>query len=190
MPRARRHARHDEIECGEFVFLRTGVQYGDDGILNLRHFVPFQQETWTHDGTANHALSTQYDALTSRVMSRITASAGGAITSKMRKRIILPRDFGSFPGLGVSLAVQSSVSIPTAYTLSAFMDGVADGVLNAASIKPTLGGTYETMVSEFGSDYAAGNLVTLEVALTTANNGEWAELGDIEIAYLTGRGNV
>lgn len=190
MPRARRHARHDEMENGEFVFLATGVEYGHDGILNLRHYVPFSQETWIHDGTANHAQTAPYDAVTSRLTNRVTASLGGAITSRTRKRIVLPRDFGSFPASGVSVIVRSSASIPTDVQLSLYMDGVADSSLIAYSIKPTVGLTYEEKFASIGDTYSPGDVVTLELAVTTANNAEYAEVGDIEIAYLSGRGNV
>lgn len=190
MPRAIRHARHDESECGEIVYLRTAVEYGDDGIKGLRHFVPIEQGNWLHDGTANHALSRVYDAGTSRIMDRITASAGGAITSKMRKRLLLPYDFGQFFSFSLSLIVRGNAgTLPTSFKLTLLNAAAADATINGLSIKPTVGNTFELKTTMPGTVYVRGVFLTLEFELVTANNGEWGEIGDLFLAYQSGRGN-
>ncbi len=191
MPRWKRAARAEEIGNGHFHFLNTDVFYGDDGIKGLRHFVPLAQSDWIHDGTANHSMSDQLDAGTSRLMKRITAGAGGAITSRMRKQVLLPRDFWYFPALGFEMMVRASASLPTAVTMTVKRLGTADGTVNDADIKPSVGGVFE--LKQLGistTTYMAGDVVLLEFKLETANNAEYAEIGALALAYKTARGNV
>lgn len=191
MPRWKRAARAEEIGNGHFHFLNTDVYYGDDGIKNLRHFVPLAQSDWVHDGTANHAMSDQLDSGTSRLMKRITASAGGAITSYMRKQVLVPRDFWYFPALGFEMMVRGSGTLPTAVTMTVKRLGTADATVNDEDIKPSVGSVFEAkQLSIESSTYMAGDVILLEFKLTTGGVGQYAEIGALAMAYKTARGNV
>ncbi len=186
-----RHARADEIANGFFKFINTNLKYGDDGITGLLKHVPIAQTEWLHDGTANHALSYQFDAGSSRIMSRITAAAGGAITSRIRKNLILPRDFGSFEAFGFQMAVRGSNALPTSVTMTVKRNGTADGTVNDLSIIPSTHSVFEVkQISITSLTYLAQDQILLEFKVTTANNGEWAEIGEVQLSYLTKGGNV
>jgi hypothetical protein len=120
-----RHARADEIANGYFKFINTNLKYGDDGITGMLNHIPITQTEWLHDGTANHAKSDQFDAGSSRIMSRITAAAGGTIASIMRKNLVLPRDFGSFEAFGFQMVVRGSNALPSAVTMTVKRNGTA-----------------------------------------------------------------
>jgi hypothetical protein len=191
MPRWKRAARAEEIGNGHFEFLNTGVVYGDDGIKGLRHFAPLAQSDWVHDGTANHAMSDQLDAATSRLMKRITAAAGGAITSYMRKQVLVPRDFWKFPAFGFAMIVRGSGTLPTAVTMTVKRLGTADANVNDLNIKPSVGTTFESKTTSITSTtYLAGDVILLEFKVTTANAAEYAEIGAVQLGYTTARGNV
>lgn len=191
MPPWKRGARCEEIGNGHFKFLNTGVEYGDDGIKGLRKHVPLPQSEWIHDGTANHVKSDQFDAGTSRMMTRIAATAGGAITSRMRKQIVVPRDFWKFPTLGFEMIVRGSNALPTAVTMTVKRLGTADANVNDLTIKPSVVLTFEVkQISITSTTYLFGDALILEFKVTTANNAEYAEIGAIAISYITARGNV
>lgn len=191
MPPWRRGVRADEIGAGHFKFLNTGVEVGDDGIKGLRHYVPLSQNEWLHDGTANHAKSEQYDGGTGRILTRITAAAGGAITSRMRKRVLLPRDFWKFPALGFEVIVRGSNALPTFVKMTVERNATPDGTVNDLDIKPSVHSTFEAkQMSISSTTYLAGDFIILEFKVTTANNAEWAEIGDVQLGYITARGNV
>lgn len=186
-----RHARADEIGNGYFRFINTGVKFGDDGIEGLLHHVPIAQTEWLHDGTANHTKSDQLDAGTSRIMTRITAGAGGAITSRMRKNLVLPRDFGTFEPYGFQMLVRGSNPLPTAYTVTVKRNGSPDTTVNDHTINPSVHSVFEVMqlpITDFV--YLAQDLLLVEVKLTTANNGEWAEIGHMQLTYISAGGNI
>lgn len=192
MPKFQRHARADEIGAGHFKFLNTGVIVGDDGIKGLKKYTPIAQTEWLHDGTANHAKTDVYDAGTGRIMTRITSAAGGAITSRMRKRVLLSRDFWKFFSGGFEMIVRGNAgTLPTAYTMTVERNATPDSVVNDYSIKPSVAATFEQkLLSITDTTYLAHELVTLIVKLTTANAGEWCEIGDVGLAYVTRRGNI
>lgn len=186
-----RHARADEIANGYFKFINTNVKYADDGISNLVEHVPIAQTEWLHDGTANHARSETFDSTNSRILTRITASAGGAITSRMRKCLLLPRNYGTFQPFGFQMLVRGSNALPTAVTMTVKRLGTADGTVNDADIKPSVHSVFEVKQLTISSTtYLPQDLVLLEFKVTTANNGEWAEVGHMSLNFLTAGGNI
>ncbi len=191
MPNWLRHARADEIANGYFKFLNTNLTYGDNGIHGMLHHVPIAQTEWLHDGTADHVKSDEFDSGTSRIMTRITSSAGGAITSMMRKNLVLPRDFASFEAFGFQMVVRGSNPLPTAATMTVKRNGTADGTVNDADIKPSVHSVFEVKQLSISSlTYMAQDLVLLEFKLETANNAEWVEIGHVQLTYISGGGNV
>lgn len=186
-----RHARADEIANGYFKFINTNVKYADNGITNLVEHVPISQTEWLHDGTANHAKSEQFDSTNSRILTRITAAAGGAITSRMRKCLLLPRQFGTFQAYGFRVLVRGSNALPTAVTMTVKRLGTADGTVNDSDIKPSVHSVFEFKELSITSlTYLPQDLVLLEFKVETANNGEWAEIGHVSLSYLTIGGNI
>lgn len=184
-----RAARADEIANGHFRFINTNLEYGDDGIKGLRHCIPLAQQEWLHDGTAGHTKSDQYDSGSSRIMTRITST--GAATSRMRKRVLLPRDFWKFPTIGFEFVVRGSSPLPTAVTMTVRLYGTADGSVNDANIKPAVASVFEVKaLSITDSTYFSADFITLEFKMQSSGAGEWAEIGDIELGYITARGNI
>jgi len=185
----RRHARADEIANGYFKFINTGVKFGDDGIDGLLHHVPIAQTEWLHDGTAGHTKSDQFDSSTSRILSRITST--GAATSRMRKNLVLPRDFGSFQAFGFQMVVRGSNPLPTAFTMTVKRNVIADATMNDNDIKPSVHSVFEVKQRSITSlTYLPQDLVLLEVKIQSSGSGEWAEIGDVQLTYVSAGGNV
>lgn len=189
MADAYRHVRQDEIQAGYFMFLATGVYYSHTGIQGLLYSAAVDNNNWIFSGT-NCAYSQVYDAATSRINNRVTASAGGA-TGTLRKRVLLPRGYG-YPKQDVGLMVwtRSGANLPTAQVLTMLFNGSADPGINSSNIAPTLPNTYEQTFWIYTGFYVSGDFVTLEMDCTLANNGDWVEIGDLELMYYSGRGNV
>lgn len=186
-----RHARADEIANGYFHFINTNVRFGDDGISGLIHHVPIAQTEWLHDGTANHVKSDQFDAGSSRIMTRIAATANGVITSRMRKVLLLPRDYGRFQPFGFRMTVRCSSPPPTATTMTVKRNGTADSVVNDLSILPAAAATFEIKeLTITSTTYLPGELILLEYKLTSGSNGEYCEVGDVAVNYVCAGGNI
>lgn len=190
MPPARLPNRHEEIQNGEFVFLQHGVEYGDDGVKNLKHFVPMAQNEWHHFLSAtHHRLVRVHETVTSRIMTRMIACEGGAKTSKMMRRILLPKDFGSFPVSGLSVISRRSSNV-TSFSVTLWKSGVADLTIDNISIFPISENTFEAFSFTPAASYSPGDFASIEIKIQTSGRGAWAEVGDISLAYVTARGNV
>ncbi len=191
MPPWQLAARAEEVGSGHTKYTNTGVEYGDDGIKGLRNYVPLAQSEWLHDGTAGHTKSDEYDATTSRILTRITSGSAGTITSRMRKAVLVPRDFWKFPPSGFEFFVRGSATLPSAVTMTVKRLGTADDTVNDFSILPAVPSVFEAKQLDItATTYLAGDLIILEFKVTTGAGGRWAEIGGIGLGYITSRGNV
>ena len=190
MPPALRPFRHEEINNGEVVYLLTDVEYGHDGIKNLQHYVPFAQNEWFLEQTVGTpTLTFPFDSATSRITSRIT-STGVTDQGKIRKRFILPQDFGNFPTGGLVFVVKRSASAPTSFKVTLLKGGSPDSVVNAVNVQATAGLTFELKTLSPGDTYFPGDFLTLEFDSLFNAASQFNEVVDIEILYITARGNV
>lgn len=182
--------RNEKINNGQTVYILTGVEYGHDGIKNLQHFVPFAQNEWELEQTAGTpTLTRPFDAATSRITARIT-DVGGTDQGKIRKRFILPSDFGSFPTGSLVLMSRRSASAPTHFKATLLKGGVADPGVSGAAIQASVGLTYELKTLTPTATYFPGDFVTLELDSLTSVAAQFNEVADLELLYTTGRGNV
>jgi hypothetical protein len=188
MADAYRHVRQDEIQAGYFMFLATGVYYSHTGIQGLMYSAPTDNNNWVFSGSSS-AYSQEYDAATSRINNRVTATAGGG-TGTLRKRVLLPRGYGYPPYVGLMVWTRSGSNLPTVQTLTMLFNGSADPGINASNIAPALPSTYEQTFWIYTGNYVSGDFVTLQMDFTLASNGDWCEIGDLELLYYSGRGNV
>jgi hypothetical protein len=67
----------------------------------------------------------------------------------------------------------------------------SDGTFADYSILPAVGNTFEIKTGSLTTTtYLEGDFLLVEFKLTTANNGEWAEIGAMAMGYKNKRGNV
>ena len=190
MPKALRPFRHEEIFSGEFVWLLTQVEMGHDGFKNLIHFVPLAQNDWQlFQSGSGHILTNEFDPATSRDLARQTATVAAARTSFLRKRIILPQDFGQFDTGAIVFITRRSASAPTSYQATLLKGGVADPGINGVNVQAATT-AFELKTLTPTATYFPGDLVTLELECITGGNLQFNEIGDLEIQYRTARGNV
>ena len=135
MPKAILPFRTEEIFAGFFHYTLTDVFYGHDGISGLKHFVPFAQSEWHHFTTQGHQLTHVHDSVTSRISARIESVQAAARTSIIRKRVILPTDFGSWVASGLRFIVFRGASAPVSFNVSLFKDGVVDPGISGVDIQ-------------------------------------------------------
>jgi hypothetical protein len=63
--------------------------------------------------------------------------------------------------------------------------------VNVASITPSVHSVFEVkQLSITSLTYLPQDMILLEFGVTTANNGEWAEIGEVQLTYLSRGGNV
>jgi hypothetical protein len=190
--KALRPIRHEEIQAGEFVYLLTDVQFGHDGIKNLRHYIPLEQTQWHfYQAVSGHVMDTVFDAVPHRLTTRVTAVNGGAKQSKIRKTFILPDDFGRFPADALIFKVRRSAATPVSFLATLYHGSVTDPAINGISIFPTIATPdYELKLLTPSHTYYPGDFATLELESNTNATGQWLEISDIELAYKTARGNI
>lgn len=192
MAKAFRPIRHEEIQAGEFVFLSTEVEFGHDGIKNLRHYIPFEQTQWHfYQAASGHTMDTIFDTVPHRLATRITAVNGGIRQSKIRKTFIIPDDFGYFPSDALIFKVRRSVSSPSIFLATLYHGSATDSAINGVTIFPTVATPdYQLKLLTPADTYYAGDFATLEIDAATNTTGQWLEISDIEFAYKTARGNI
>lgn len=180
--------KNEKIGSGAFFFMNTDVVYGDDGISGLDHYVPLAQGDWTYAaGTGTATYANVYDAATSRVYASMTALTTGTVF--LRKRILLPKDFGNF--MTNSLGIITYRSAPLTFMrITFYKAGSADASINGASIEPSVSTTWEAFSKSPTSSYAAGDFVTLEVSANHDTIGDESRYSDVTLLYSNLRGNV
>ena len=189
MPKANRPIRHEEIQAGEFVWLATDVDYGDDGIRGLKHFIALPQGGWHfQQDDFGHILQHVFDTAASRLCWRQASVSSGAKRSYMRGGFILPADFGSF--ISVTFKTRRSVVAATSYLMSLLFDGAADPTAADVDVLPVASGDYYIWQVVPSGTYSPGDFCVLQFDLLTSAADVWAEVSDIELAYRTARGNI
>lgn len=189
MPDAVLMHKDDQLGSGQTVFKNTGVEWGDDGVKGLVHYVPHGQGDWhIFDNFANHEHSKDYDSGTSRINERVEAMVTGSTSSNLRKRLLLPKDFGSFVGDAIKIIVYRSGTISMAASL--YTAGAADAGVSFVDITPASNVTYEQFLLTPTGVYMPGDFMTLEIAVSTDTAGEYALICDLEVVYRTKRGNI
>jgi hypothetical protein len=186
---ARRSVRCDEIAKGGFHFTSSDVFVWHDGIKNLRHFVPFAQNDWAkHDDSGASTLSFPFDSGTGRISAELNPSSAGV--HKIRKRILLPRDFGAFaPTVPMEIVVQRSGAV-TAIKATLWLGATADPGINGVAIDPAVASTWESFILIPTGSYNPGDFVTFEVEYDASTNGVTVDIADLSFAYKTNRGNI
>jgi hypothetical protein len=188
MPDADRQVILDELEAGFFRFLLTGTEMGSDGFAGYYHYVPVDPIKWSFFLAHGHSYSEEWDAATSRINARLTGKAAG--TSYLRKRVLLPYDFGSFPANAISVVIRAHDITGPALTLTMYIAGAADSGINGSNILPGMDDTY-TLTNETPADaYSPGDWVTFEIAYTSDAAAQYVDVSDLSLAYVSARGNV
>lgn len=186
---AKRMVREDEIALGGFRFTSTDVWLWHDGIKNLRHYVPLAQNDWQKEDAAGaSALDFPFDAGTGRISARVTPSAFG--THNLRKRIILPRDFGIFAATSPITIVTRRSNTNTSLKAYLYNGTTVDAGINGVSVNPSVAATWETFTLTPSGTYNAGDFVTFQVEYVAAANGRTVEVADLAMSYKTNRGNI
>lgn len=191
MPNAILMHMDDHFGSGQLVFKNNNVEYGDDGIKGLIDYVPMAQGDWdSFDASPHHEYDKRYDSGTSRVMAHIEAvMAGTSQTSYIRKRVLLPRNFGSIPTDGLRVITYRNGAI-TSLKAKLLFFGSADAAVNGVSIKPVSDVTFEQFLMSPSGLYAPGDFLTIEVELVADTAGQYARIADLELIYRTARGNI
>lgn len=188
MPDLLYHIRADWAAAGFFGFKRTDVKYAHNGIQKLKHYVPQSQQDWAEFTTSGvHTFGYNYDGGTSRVSKRITCVGVGV--ALLRKRIQLPRDFGSFVASGFSIVTMRSAAI-THLQVTLMKGGASDSTINGTSISPSLSTVWETFNLSPGSTYSPGDWVTVQISASLDTIGDIVDIADLSMLYLNARGNV
>lgn len=190
MPNALLMHKDDKLGSGQTIFVNTGVEYGDDGIKGLLHYVPLAQGDWElYAEGSHHEHSKVYDDATSRLLEHVEAVQSGTLSSFLRKRIVLPRDLGAFPDDCLRIITYRSGSIQ-ALKARFHRAGGTDTAINGVSISPASDTTYEQFLMRPVTFYMPGDFVTLEVEFQSDTAGEFIRIGDVELLYKSGRGNI
>lgn len=188
MVNALRQVKNEELWAGERKWLRTLVEYGDDGIKNLLGNLTVPINEWLLvDSSGTSALSQQYDATTSRVSSRISVLVTG--THHLYKRLLVPQEFGVFPVGSLNLMARRNAAAGS-MTLTLLKGGTADSTINGSSIRPAANNTWEAKSLSPGSAYSPGDFVTLDISFVSNAINDWFEVTDWDIFFQYGRGNV
>lgn len=189
MTTAGRGVRDDEISAGGWRFITSDVWFWHDGLKNLRHYVPFGQNDWAkEDASGTSALAIPFDSGTGRVSAQVNPIATG--THKIRKRIILPRDFGIFAATEpITVVVKRSGSV-TSIKATLYLGGSADAGVNGVSVSPAASATWETFTLTPSGAYNPGDFVTFEIEYVSTTAGVTVDVADLQFSYKTNRGNV
>lgn len=181
--------REDEIAAGGFKFTTTDVYYWHDGIKNLRHQVPFAQNDWAkEDASGTSAMDFPFDSGTGRISARVTPSVAG--THNLRKRIILPRDFGTFaPTTPISVVMKRSAA-NTSLKAYLFNGATVDPGINGVSVDPSVSATWETFQLTPTGTYVPENFLTFVIEYVCALATRTVEVADLQLGYKTNRGNI
>lgn len=190
--KALRPIRHEEIQAGEFEWLLTDVEMGHDGFKNLRHYAPFDQTNWHfYQAGPGHMFEVVYDTVPNRLCARVTSVNGGNRQSKIRKRILLPDDFGYFPVDALVFKTRRASGGPLSFNAYLYNGMATDPSVNGVDVKPAvITPWYEMKLLTPTGFYFPGDFLTLELELNTVAVGHWCEIADIELAYKTARGNI
>ena len=200
---------NDELGDGEFRFMRTDVTHADDGHDNLKLYAPFDQGDWQKDDTTGTSIySKGFDSGTSRVYESLAVNTlvGGAGVYTIRRRLLLPRDFGRSgvlpedPGAadgGIGLFDANAISLFT-YRDGAVSDikatllyaGAADGGVNGVSVNPGAASTWTMFTLSPSGTYAPGQFVTLQIEYDANTAAIAIRVADIIVAYRSARGNA
>lgn len=187
MPDAILMHKDDELGSGKTTFTNTGVIYADNGIQGLLRNVVQSQQDWIVDGAA--PLTYPYDATTGRLPAHLAAPGAG--TTFLRKRLLLPRDFGNWPDSGLKVITRRH-GTNGGFTLTLLGPGaVPDPDVDAVDINTVVADDYEQFVMTPGGFYVSNDpiFVTIEVTFTGVG-GEWVEICDLEFTTKSGLGNV
>lgn len=177
----------DKLGSGETIFTNTGVEYADDGIKGLLDNVPQSQQDWIVDGPA--PLTYPYDATTGRLPAHLAAPGAG--NTFLRKRLLLPRNFGVFPDSSLKVITRRH-GTNGGYTLTLVGPGaIPDPDVDGVDINPVSADEYEQFIMTPGGFYTPNDpvFVTIEVQFTGVG-GEWVEICDLEFTTRSGRGNI
>jgi len=181
--------RYEEIHAGIFKYTSTGVEMGSTGIAGLLHYAPVGGN-WLFFQEGGHQYEEEWDPPTSRIMTRTTALLGGALSSKLRHRILVPYNFGGFPANALSLIIRMNVVSGPSLTATLLCNGVADSGINGVDIKPAMINTFVMKQLTPVGIYARGDMVTLQIDYSSSGADQYVEIADFCAAYSSGRGNV
>jgi hypothetical protein len=180
----------EHLAGGYFWFEDYETEIGSSGLKGFYHYASIGDPWSFFQAAGGHQFSREWDAASSRPIPRITSVLGGALTSYLRRRIRVPYDFGSFPSNAISLIVRANDITGPTLTATLLKAGVADSGVNGVSILPALADTWTLKQLTPADTYSRGDLVTLEIAWASDAADQYAEVGDLAAAYVSGRGNV
>lgn len=186
---ARRTVRNDEFAKGGFHATSSDVWYWHDGIKNFRHYVPFAQSDWTkEDQSGTSSLSFPFDSGTGRIGAMLNPSSFGEHI--LRKRIILPRDFGAFaPTEPITITIRRS-GVVSAIAALLLNGATHDPTIDSVDISPVVDSVWETFILTPTGTYNPGDFVTFVVEYEAGSNGITVEIADLSLSYKTNRGNI
>jgi len=180
-------SKRDRLQAGEFRFLRNNVAYADNGIDGLLHYMPIPQAVYQAQVVSGtFSIGFRYDGSEFRTPYKVLCDADGQAVVLIRFR--LPADFGSFPAASLAVLTQRNTGTQTA-GMTFSQDGVADATVDGFDVTPSTDGVWEAFTTAPTSIYTRGDWVSL-VWTIDAVAGEYIELADVSLAYLSGVGNV
>jgi len=188
MPAALRQVLCEELAGGFFKFIDTGVEIGSNGISGLIQHLPLVDSWGFTQPAGGHQFSTELDVTYSRQVHRVTSVLAGAQSSSIFCRLLLPRDFGSFPANAISLIIYASDITGPTLAASLLQDGLPD--LDAVDILPAAAGAYYLVELTPTWIYAPGDELLLQIDFASDAAAQYADVSDLAIAYTTARGNV
>lgn len=190
MPNAILMHKDDKLGSGQLVYKNTAVEYGDDGISGLLHNVPVAQNEWAFTTSGTQTRSDVMDATTKRVATRVSSAVAVSETATLAKRVLLPRDYGSWPANGLRVITRRHQSGSSASLTLYGPGGTADAAVNGVSVLPVADDTYEQFVMSPSGLYVPGDFLTLVLTVVTTLTLRYLEINDIEMIIRNKRGNI
>lgn len=180
--------KKDRLQSGEFRYMLTGVEYGHDGIKNLKYYVPdfVHANLFGFAVTGSWTFDRRYDDTERRAPFRATCTGTGV--AKIHLRFRLPQEFGSFPTAALELAVNKSGGTINHVQATLRRGVTADATINASDIEP-VGAGWEYFALTPGTAYGRCDWMSLEISID-AVAGEDVEFSDLSLAFMSGRGNA
>lgn len=180
------HVRREVAAKGYFEFRKTGVQFGHDGVKNLRQRLPVPQSAWAGEQVSGtHTFAYSFDSSTSRTPATVTCTGVGVY--KLRLRLQLPPDFGSFVANGLTVITQRSAPL-TYMRATLLMAGVADTAIDGHTVEPSSSGVWQAFQFTPAGTYARANWVTVQIEMSTDTIGDIVYISDLSLEYVTARG--
>lgn len=135
--------------------------------------------TWPSNGTGSFSDVILVNSLCKQ---RVSTSALNQ-TSTWRKVFKAPPIISSIPANALSIEVYASNIATSLFSITAYINNVADANINNFSILPSVINVFETKTASFGSPINPGDDIMIAVQVQSNSNGQTYRIKRFEIKY-------